>query len=520
MRQSEVIKNQWVELSNYTDANKHLHYSFDFWNTIAFSNPRFKKERTNFIHHFFEGKFKKETIDEAFSFVGKNYNASIENYENTLTVNELYLRVFEYIGITQNFDLEKIKEAIFELFLKYPPSICENFISYLNKLELNSVTISITSNTAFIPGFIIEKFLHQIDLHKKFSFCVFSDKEQVSKPNKKIFDIVLSHLNNRIKSAIDVIHIGDNLQADYIGAKKSGLSAFLIDCKTSLINTRNALHVISDIESVPFSALDYSKFKFGDYQIAARYGNELFEYFKQTMLPNLFQNYDSILIYSSPYTQIPTSSYYLTESFYSTLSNYLNELQIKEVRIKFCKIKRCQTYTEDYGALNAEERFNLIKNDTYEFVDIPSSKDICIFIDDISITGTHQRVVEKLMQDCEIKTNSIFLYYAKLSNPDVCPSFENYLNYAFTTDVVKLMDVVLSDFYKITTRTTKYILSLKTKDLEYLIDEIKQRAKFSIVQELVKMSEANQYNDIELYKENLKTLKQCVNELTTEPVNF
>lgn len=520
MQQSEVIKNQWVELSNYTDANKHLHYSFDFWNTIAFSNPTFKKERTNFIYEILEGKFKKEIIDEAFSVIGKNYNSSIENNEETLTVNELYLRVFEYIGVNQYLDLEKIKEAIFDLFLNYPPSISENFISYLNKLELNSVTISITSNTTFIPGFIIEKFLHQIDLHKKFSFCVFSDKEQVAKPNKKIFEIVLNHLDNKFKSAIDIIHIGDNLQADYIGAKKSGLSAFLIDCKTSLINTRNALHVISDIESVPFSALDYSKFKFGDYQIAARYGNELFEYFKETLLPDLLQNYDSILIYSSPYAQIPTASYYLTQSFHSTLSNYLNESKTNEVRIKFCKIKRCQTYTEDYGALNAEERFNLIKNDTYEFIDIPSSKDICIFIDDISITGTHQRVVEKLMQDCEIKTNSLFLYYAKLSNPDVCPSFENYLNYSFTSDIVKLMDVVLSDFYKITTRTTKYILSLKTKDLEYLIDEIKQRAKYPILQELVKMSEANQYNNIELYKQNLKSLKQCVLELNTESINF
>jgi FMN phosphatase YigB (HAD superfamily) len=520
MQQSEVIKNQWVELSNYMDANKHLHYSFDFWNTIAFSNPTFKKERTNFIHEILEGKFTKEIIDEAFSVIGKNYNSSIENNEETLTVNELYLRVFEYIGVNQYLDLEKIKEAIFDLFLKYPPSICENFISYLNKLELNSVTISITSNTTFIPGFIIEKFLHQIDLLKKFSFCVFSDKEQVAKPNKKIFDIVLSHLNNKIKSAIDVIHIGDNLQADYVGAKKSGLSAFLIDCKTSLINTRNALHVISDIESVPFSALDYSKFKFGDYQIAGRYGHELFNYFKEIKLPNLLQNYDSILIYSSPYNEIPTSSYYLTQSFYSALSNYLNESQNNMVTIKFCKIKRCQTYTEDYGALNAEERFNLIKNDTYEFVDIPSSKDICIFIDDISITGTHQRVVEKLMQDCDIKTNSIFLYYAKLCNPDVCPSIENYLNYAFTSDVVKLLDVILSDFYKITTRITKYILSLKTKDLEYLIDEIKQRGKYSILHELVKMSEANQYNNIEIYKQNLKTLKQCVLELNTESMNF
>ena len=174
------------------------------------------------------------------------------------------------------------------------------------------------------------------------------------------------------------------------------------------------------------------------------------------------------------------------------------------------KIERSQTYTEDYGAPTAEERFSLIKNDTYKFITVPAKDDLCIFIDDISITGTHQRVVEKLMQDCEIKTNSIFLYYAKLSNPDICPSFENYLNYSFTSDVVKLMEIVLSDFYKITTRTTKYILSLKTKDLEYLIEQVKQREKYSILHELVKMSEANQYNNIWQYIQNIKILKQLL----------
>ena len=80
----------------------------------------------------------------------------------------------------------------------------------------------------------------------------------------------------------------------------------------------------------------------------------------------------------------------------------------------------------------AEERFNLIKNDTYELLNIPAVEDICIFIDDISITGTHQRVVEKLLKDNFIETKSLFLYYAKLSNSAICPSFENHLNYSFT----------------------------------------------------------------------------------------
>lgn len=520
MKQNEVINKKWLELSNYLSADNFKHISFDFWNTLAFSNPKFKKERTEYIYNLLNYKYNKELINKAFSIVGGDYNSSLDNGGKCLTVNELYLKVFEYIGVHQNFDLEIIKSAIFELFLKYPPSISENFIKFLGLVDHEKITLSITSNTAFIPGFIIEKFLNQIGIRDNFSFCLFSDHVQVAKPNKKIFDIVLDLLNNKIQATNDVIHIGDNYKADYLGAKHSGLSAFYIDGNPPLINLRHALHVIKDINSVPFSPLEYSKFKFGDSHIAKNFGVELFNYFEKYHLSELITKHFNFLIYSSPYFQIPTSSYYLTQSFYAAFSDYLDKNQIKEVNLRFCKIRRCHTYTEDYGALNAEERFNLIKNDTYEFVNIPSKDDICIFIDDISITGTHQRVVEKLLDDCSIKTNSLFLYFAKLSNPEVCPSFENELNYSFVSNVTRLANIILSDSYKITTRTAKYILSLQKKDLEYLIGEIKWHKKHSILKELVNMSDANEYNKTKLYKQNLKILKRCVIEYETELINL
>lgn len=507
MQQNAFIKNQWLELLKNTSGNKYLHISFDFWNTIAFSNHEFKIQRVNFIHDFLEKKFEIEKIEEAFYFVGKKNNSSTDNLEKPLTVDELYKSVLDYIGASREVEIEKMKSVIFDLFLKYPPSISENFMYFLKQIENNRVSLSITSNTAFIPGFVIKKFLQNEGLLSQFSFCVFSDEVQVAKPDKKIFDIVLSQLDSKIDPMLDVIHIGDNYHADYLGAKNFEMSAFFIENEKSIVNTRNALHLIYDIDDVPFSGSDYSKFKFGDSQVADRYGKELFEYFKNTHLPSLLGNYRRILIYSSPYYQIPTSSYYLTQSFFLKLYDHLNNLQVDEVSLKFCKIKRCQTYTEDYGALNAEERYNLIKNDTYQFVDIPSINDICIFIDDISITGTHQRVIEKLMEDSGIITNSIFLYYAKLSNPDVCPSFENLLNYSYTSDVTKLIDVILSDFYKITTRTTKYILSLKTIDLEFLITEIGRRQRAYIIKELIDMAESNDYDKIGLYNQNLETLK-------------
>ena len=48
--------------------------------------------------------------------------------------------------------------------------------------------------------------------------------------------------------------------------------------------------------------------------------------------------------------------------------------------MKLGKINRSQSYTEDYGAMNAIERFDLIKNDTYSFFDEPEENSLCILI--------------------------------------------------------------------------------------------------------------------------------------------
>lgn len=510
MEQDQSIRRQWLELSSYMNTEKYLHYSFDFWNTIAFSNQTFKEQRAEFICNFFNHKYNKELINKAFSKIGLDYNSSVENNSENLTIDQLYLKVFEYIGINENFDLEILKSSIFKLFLKYPPFISENFIHTLESIELDKISLSITSNTAFIPGFIIEKFLKQIGILNVFSFCVFSDVTRVSKPNPKIFDIVLDNLSDKTITAKNILHIGDNYEADYLGARNSGLSAFHLENISYLANSRYSLHTIKDTNAIPFSPIEYSKFKYGDTFIAEKYGKELFEYFKHYLLSKLITNHRNFILYSSPYAQIPTSSYYLTQSFYTEFCNYLVENRFSNINLIFCKIQRCQTYVEDYGALNAKERFNLIKNDTYEFVNLPLSEDFCIFIDDISITGTHQRVVEKVLDNHSLENDSIFLYYAKLENPDICPSFENFLNHSFVSDVIKLRDIILSDKYKITTRLTKHVLALEIKDLEYLIYEMNYHGKNSLLKELVDMSDANEYNKIELYKLNLKILKRCV----------
>jgi len=510
----QIICGGWDEISDYIKNNKIKHISFDFWNTIALSNPKFKTERTNLIFELLDCKVSKQKITEAFASIGSSYNLAFENGAGTLPLDELYMQILKALGADDFSDINYLQNQVFELFLTFPPHISDEVIAFIQTQISENITCSITSNTTFIPGEVIQKFLNHSNLLQYFSFCHFSDIEHVAKPNKEIFQKLISRAASIVPETQDILHIGDNLQADYYGAIACDLKAFhFIDSANKLTNKRFALYTIDNTDKLPFSEIEYSKFKYGDHSIAEKYGEDLFEYFKNEHLSSVINQSKNILIYSSPYAHIPTSSYYLAQSFYRALTEYKVSNRLLDIKICFAKIQRCQTYTDDYGSMTAEERFNLIKNDTYELIDKPRKEDLCIFIDDISITGTHQKVVEHLLVQNVIETNSIFLYLAKLSNPTIHPSFENRLNYAYINNITKLTELAISQEYKITTRATKYLLSISSNDFTFFLDEMTLNNKTTALEELLRMSHANEYNKIELYKKNLEQLNIVVHSL-------
>ena len=513
----DIIKDNgnWSDLNILIEQRTIKHYSFDFWNTIAYSNPQFKKERVKYISELFNLINKEEDINSAFALIGEEYNLLMESQSSIISPVALYLKVIKQLNCNKEVDIKKIVEDIELLFLKYPPIICSGFLNFLELIDNGNKTISITSNTTFISGSVIEKFLESIGLLNKFKFCLFSDRENYGKPHNSIFKKVYLK-KKEFEPEINVneiIHIGDNLNTDYNGAKNIGFQSFHLSPNNSYTYPRYAIHSINDVSKLSFSPQDYSRFKFGDYLVAETFAKELFDFFKIQKIDDILKDTKSIIIYSSPYSHIPTSSYYLTFEFYKLFTNYLNSIRGNLIKVKLGKINRSQSYTEDYGAMNAIERFDLIKNDTYSFFDEPEENSLCIFIDDISITGTHQRVIENMMKNSNYTNKSVFLYFAKLDNPQIEASFENNLNFAFVNSIEKLLEIIVSDTFKITTRTTKFILSLKDVDFNFLIESVLKYEKYEIISYFYTNAVKNNYETIEIYQNNLSILRLAINNL-------
>jgi len=267
-------------------------------------------------------------------------------------------------------------------------------------------------------------------------------------------------------------------------------------------NKRYSVHSITDRENLSFSARNYSRFKYGDFKIAQKFGHDLVSYFVREILPTL--NCQNILVFSSPYSYLPTASYHLTNCFLAELRELNLGLNISEG-----KIDREQTYVEDYGAMSGEERYNLIKNDTYSIPNQPNQNTTLLFLDDISITGTHQLVVEKLLRDLSISNKATFLYYATLDNNDISPNIESALNSSAIKTTEHLTQLVLEGTFKITTRAVKFLLCCPAEELLKFIQCLSENKMKHIIKTIIDGGRKNNYDLIDEYKGNFTLLVDC-----------
>lgn len=246
------------------------------------------------------------------------------------------------------------------------------------------------------------------------------------------------------------------------------------------MNLTYSLHKITDKNNCPFSEAEYSRFKFGDSTMAQKFAAELFDGFIARH-SELILSHDDIVILPSPYHAIPTASNYLALYFKTRINAFLYSHNRKA--LSESKIYRNQTYTTDYGNLDYNERVKLIGNDTYYIDRNYINGKLCLFLDDIKITGSHEHIVKQILQQYNVEGSFVFMYYAELVNKDIHPNIENYYNYYFVKDTASLSSIINLESFVFNTRTVKYILKLTHNELVLLINTmpaLKQQELFNL----------------------------------------
>lgn len=215
------------------DIHKHDHFSFDLWLTLIKSHPEFKAKRVELFSTFFNVE---KPIDEVAKAV-KYYDDLCNNINEVIGGNvdtfEIYLLILNSLNVDikqlNQTDLNEFYQKSEDLFLEYKPVVIfDELHNFFDEIKNQGKTINILSNTGFIKGKTMRKFLMNENLDQYIDFHIYSDEIKCSKPNPLVFQEVKNQIRNQELQMEQILHIGDNPIADYKGAKDFGFSAHLL----------------------------------------------------------------------------------------------------------------------------------------------------------------------------------------------------------------------------------------------------------------------------------------------------
>ena len=264
---------------------------------------------------------------------------------------------------------------------------------------------------------------------------------------------------------------------------------------------------ITDSNNLPFSPDMYSRFKYGSKNAARQMGKLLAYQFIHSKEYEWYKKCCNkpLVVLPSPYCFIPTATYALKDYFIPYVNMDLINNNLRP--IQECKIFREYSYHSDYGAMSTEDRKKAISSDTFHVDSAFLRGKVSIYLDDIRITGAHEERVTDLIhrEKLENETN-IFMYFAELTNSQIAPQLENYLNFFSINSLLDINKIIVNENFLFNTRSVKYILNAPHVEFVNFIQY--QREVF--IDTLFHYATANCYHLEPAFKTNFDYLKTLI----------
>lgn len=211
------------------------HISFDLWLTLIRSNPEFKGKRNLLFRDFFEINASIEEVTQVIRYYDVLCNKMNENTGLNINTYEIYYFILNKLNVDiSGITIAHLDQFYIEtetLFFEYKPQLMYPAIHKLfDELKSENKSMNILSNTGFIKGKTLRKLMTEYGFQDQFDFQIYSDEVGFSKPNHQIFKLVEDQVKlNRNLEQKDVVHVGDNIIADYNGAIAYGFGAILLN---------------------------------------------------------------------------------------------------------------------------------------------------------------------------------------------------------------------------------------------------------------------------------------------------
>ena len=210
--------------------------TFDLWQTLLLDNRELGRARAQVRLDGAQAALRKAGLEYDLDHIRDAYRAC---YLHCQRVRELGLdlsfreQVEVFIknispGLVDRLDEETIQEILrvyADSFFVHPPVPHADAIDVLRDVKAMGLRIGLISNTGMTPGATFRSYLEQHGMLGYFDTLTFSDEVKLSKPSLQIFQITLRSLG---AAPEQVVHVGDHVANDVVGAKRCGLKTVWI----------------------------------------------------------------------------------------------------------------------------------------------------------------------------------------------------------------------------------------------------------------------------------------------------
>ncbi len=198
--------------------------TFDLWNTLLhdgdFSNLRIALLESILREHGFPRNI--DLVRSEYISAAKRIDLAWRNERQNLSLAELIE------SMLKNLDVRLRDESRREVLRGFEEAIYDDVPPLVDRAEQvlgdlhGRYRIGLISDTGMTPGKVIRRVLDNYGLLRHFTCTVFSDEVGFPKPHQQMFHRAIMALGER---AEDIVHVGDLLRTDIVGAKSMGMKA-------------------------------------------------------------------------------------------------------------------------------------------------------------------------------------------------------------------------------------------------------------------------------------------------------
>ena len=210
--------------------------TFDLWETLIFDEPDRDEARGRERYQRLQHELADHGISLAMHEMRRGYEESASRLQEVWERNEevsisdqirLIVELAAGRSITISPDLmPALEKAYVDPILATPPKLNAEAPKVLDELRRRGYKIGLISNTGRSPGEALRQLFQTYGVMKFFDATVFSNELRRRKPDRMVFEYAAHLLGTETTS---VVHVGDNPDADYWGARNAGMRAILFE---------------------------------------------------------------------------------------------------------------------------------------------------------------------------------------------------------------------------------------------------------------------------------------------------